>query len=460
MMECIIFHYSCMKETAQTIDGSVGESLSSEMTRASHGLLGTTVDGRYRVESLLGEGGMGLVYRVTHTRLNRPFAMKVLQRQNASDPEVLARFRREAEAASAIGNQHIVDISDFGELSDGSTYFIMECLDGLDLIDAIDDAGRMPEERALDIAIQICGALGAAHDAGITHRDLKPENVFLIQRDGTEDFVKVLDFGIAKVSNTPDRLTRDGAVLGTPHYMSPEQCEGRGVDHRTDIYAVGTLLYEMVTRYVPHDADTMMGILTKHMHEKPVPPTKRGAAISNGLERLIMRCLEKQAERRYQTMGDLGTDLKRLLQAVRSSPQVKDAGPPRFRPWRMRPLYIGAMALAVLALLGTITVSAFTKPESDVAGTESRQEWAAPEPSPPAPLVPSPMLSPLQDSEVTDTSGEARANSGQAQAFEPKSGSPATSPKATPRKPARSSHRRRPPKTAPNRDPSFLDPWD
>jgi serine/threonine protein kinase len=449
-----------MKEIAQTVDGSLETSMSSaktptSKTPTSNGLLGQTIDGRYRVESLLGEGGMGLVYRVTHTRLNRRLAMKVLRPQNTSDPEVLVRFRREAESASAIGNQHIVDISDFGELGDGSTYFTMECLDGVDLIDAIDDVERMPEERALRIAIQICSALGAAHDAGITHRDLKPENVFLIERDGTEDFVKVLDFGIAKVSNAPDRLTRDGAVLGTPHYMSPEQCEGRGVDHRTDIYAVGILLYEMVTGYVPYDADTMVGILTKHMHEKPVPPRKRGSQISAGLERLVMRCLEKRPEDRYQTMNDLATDLELLRSELRpatTKARLGAAGLPRLWFWRMRPLYLGAMVLALLAFLGTITVNAFTKPEPGVADNETRQKQAAPEPSPPAPPVQAPMLAPLMDSDVAQESSEAKAS-------EPTPDAPVTSAKATPRKKVSGTRRRRP-KPSPKQDRSFLDPWN
>ncbi|MGB5547854.1 MAG: serine/threonine-protein kinase, partial [Polyangiales bacterium] len=331
--------------------------------RVVEGLLGQTIDQRYRVESLLGEGGMGLVYRVTHTRLNKPLAMKVLRRENTGDPEVLARFRREAESASNIGNQHIIDISDFGELTDGSTYFIMECLDGSDLIDAIDSVDRMPEERAINIAIQVCRALGAAHDAGITHRDLKPENVFLIKRDEVEDFVKVLDFGIAKVAHGPSRLTRAGEVLGTPHYMSPEQCEGAGVDHRTDIYALGVLLYEMVTGHVPHDADTMMGILTKHMYEEPIPPRVRVPHVSDELEMLIMRCLEKTPERRYQTMQEVLDDLELVkagLQPV--GPDTWTLPPTRPpRPWRRgaTPIYLGGLALALLVLVGTIAIGTF-----------------------------------------------------------------------------------------------------
>jgi serine/threonine protein kinase len=430
------------------------------VTKVAEGLLGQTIDQRYRVESLLGEGGMGLVYRVTHTRLNKPLAMKVLRRENTRDPEVLARFRREAESASNIGNQHIIDISDFGELADGSTYFIMECLDGLDLIDAIDSVDRMPEERALRIATQVCRALGAAHDAGIIHRDLKPENVFLIRRDDVEDFVKVLDFGIAKVGNGPNRLTRAGEVLGTPHYMSPEQCEGEGVDHRTDIYALGVLLYEMVTGHVPHDADTMMGILTKHMYEEPIPPKIRVPHVSDELEELIMRCLEKQPERRYQTMHEVLDDLERVKAGLAPvGPDTWTLPPTRPpRPWNRSAassIYLGGIGLALLALVGTITMTVFSGPEVETAsaGVDVDQDPPAPEAQAPEetptdpmvrpPMLPPPMLSPLMGEEALASvldAPEAKA------------------------KPARKKQvRRKPrprPKPSPARDRSILDPWN
>jgi serine/threonine-protein kinase len=358
-----------MSDGARGFDDSEVSGPRSAVSKAPEGLLGRTIDQRYRVEALLGEGGMGLVYRVIHTRLNKPLAIKVLRRENTKDPEVLARFRREAESASGIGNQHIVDINDFGELDDGSTYFVMECLEGLDLIDAIDVAQRMPEDRAVHIAIQLCRALGAAHDAGIIHRDLKPENVFLIRRNDTEDFVKVLDFGIAKVANGPKRLTRDGEVLGTPHYMSPEQCEGDGVDHRTDIYALGVLLYEMVTGHVPHDADTMMGILTKQMYEDPIPPKVRVPQVSEGLEQLIMRCLEKKPEQRYQTMQSIEADLQRIHTGQRTvgpdTVTLTPTRPPRRERPRVSPIYFGGLGMAVLALVGTIALNAYTHRGAD-----------------------------------------------------------------------------------------------
>lgn len=452
-----------MRDSTRTIGGSAGGVPPSGVTKVAEGLLGQTIDQRYRVDSLLGEGGMGLVYRVTHTRLNKPLAMKVLRRENTRDPEVLARFRREAESASNIGNRHIIDISDFGELSDGSTYFIMECLDGLDLIDAIDSVDRMPEERALHIAIQVSRALGAAHDAGIIHRDLKPENVFLIRRDGVDDFVKVLDFGIAKVGNGPNRLTRAGEVLGTPHYMSPEQCEGEDVDHRTDIYALGVLLYEMVTGHVPHDADTMMGILTKHMYEEPIPPKIRVPHVSDDLEELIMRCLEKQPARRYQTMHEVLGDLERVKAGLRpvgpDTWSLPSTRPPR--PWNRipaGPIYLAGLGLALLALLGTIVMSVFTEPVVETASSRLERHPPAPEaqaraatpmvPTVRPPMLPPPMLSPLANPQSNE--GEALASVSDA---------PVAKPKPTPKKQVRRKPRPRP-KPSPQHDRSILDPWN
>ncbi len=365
-----------MPGSARRIDGDPEDGgRHSGVSRAADALIGIVVDRRYRVEALLGEGGMGLVYRVIHTELDKPLAMKVLRSANTRDEEVLARFRREAQSASNIGNEHIVDIIDFGTLPDGSTYFVMECLEGLDLIDTIDSVQRLPEGRAIHIARQICLALGAAHDAGIVHRDLKPENVFLVQRGGDQDFVKVLDFGIAKVANGAHRLTKDGEVLGTPHYMSPEQCAGDGIDHRTDIYALGVLLYEMVTGHVPHDADTMMGILTKHMYDDPVSPTVRVSRLSRELERIIMRSLEKRPSQRYQTMKEMEAELGQL-QAAREpfgSDAITlklEAGPTRRRAYKTA-IFLGISALVAGAIIGLAAVGGlFDAPVSEPAKSE------------------------------------------------------------------------------------------
>jgi eukaryotic-like serine/threonine-protein kinase len=274
-------------------------------------LIGQVLDGRYRVESVLGEGGMGIVYKAVHAALRKPLAIKVLRPEVSKNEQIVARFRQEAQSASQIGNQHIIDISDFGALPDGSTYFVMEFLSGRSLTTAFEQ-DRISPERAIHIAKQLCKALGAAHENGIVHRDMKPDNVQLIERGDDKDFVKVLDFGIAKVGSGTSKLTQAGQVFGTPHYMSPEQCAGTAVDHRTDIYAIGVILYEMATGSVPFDADNLMGILTKHLYENPIPPHELPPPVNvpPALEAVILKCLAKKPEQRYQSMSELLGDLE------------------------------------------------------------------------------------------------------------------------------------------------------
>ena len=272
-------------------------------------LLGRVIDGRYRIEKQIGEGGMGVVYMATHTVLQKRLALKVLRGDNSKDADVVQRFMQEAQSATSIGHQNIIDISDFGRLPDGSVYFVMEYLDGLSLADMIKRGGSVPTPEAVHIIRQMASALDAAHARGIVHRDLKPDNIFVISQGGDPQFVKVLDFGVAKVGGGASKLTKTGMVFGTPHYMSPEQAAGHSVDQRTDIYALGVIMYEMFTGKVPFDADTFMGILSKHMFEPPARPTDLKGGALGPLEAVILRSLEKNPDHRYQSMGDLGADL-------------------------------------------------------------------------------------------------------------------------------------------------------
>jgi len=266
--------------------------------------VGEIVDGRYRIERVLGEGGMGAVYLAEHTHMRKRVAMKLLHAEMSADPEVLARFRREAEAAAHVEHPNVASATDFGQLDDGSFFLILEYVEGRSLRSVL-EAGAMPAARVLHIARQMCLALERAHAAGIVHRDLKPENVMLVQKVDDPDFVKVLDFGIAKMEAQSPRdarepLTRLGTILGTPEYMAPEQALGEAVTPSADLYAVGVMMYEMSTGKHPFDTSDRMAMLSMHI-VAPVPPMadrNPGVDVPPAVEKVVRQLLEKDAKLR------------------------------------------------------------------------------------------------------------------------------------------------------------------
>jgi eukaryotic-like serine/threonine-protein kinase len=272
--------------------------------------LGTVLAGRYRLDALVDQGSMGRVYAGEHVLMRKRVAVKVLHSELTSVPEFVARFEREAMATANIGNEHVVGATDFGKLDDGSVFLVLEFVEGKNLRDEIAE-GPIPLVRALHVARQIAYALESAHALGIVHRDLKPENIMLIEKSGDPDFVKVLDFGIAKVpldreeargpSSKP--ITKTGMVFGTPEYMPPEQALGQNVDERADLYSLGIILYEMLAGVRPFDPLPQVGVLGQQL-STPAPPLRvraPGVTVPGVVERFVLKLLERDAGNRYQS---------------------------------------------------------------------------------------------------------------------------------------------------------------
>ena len=275
---------------------------------------GDVLAGKYRVERVLGVGGMGVVVAAHHIQLDEKVALKFLLPHALGNAESLARFVREARAAVKIKNEHVARVIDVGQLENGSPYIVMEYLDGSDLSGWLQQHGAMPVEQAVDFVLQACEALADAHVLGIVHRDLKPANLFCIQRSDGQLTIKVLDFGISKIT-TPGAaghdMTRTSALMGSPLYMSPEQMQlSKGVDARTDIWALGVILFELLSGRAPFNAEAVTELAIKVANE-PAPALRSFRFDApEGLEKVIARCLEKDRARRFQTVGELAVALK------------------------------------------------------------------------------------------------------------------------------------------------------
>jgi serine/threonine protein kinase len=383
---------------AQTVLSSVaspGDTMRSDQEAQEGEVLGN-----YQLERLLGEGSMGRVFQARHIRLGRQVALKVLRPQHARDSSFVRRFFQEARSVNQINHEHIVEIFDFAEEPQyGHVYCVMELLRGQSLSAAMQEE-KLTLARIQRIGVQVCAALGAAHKVGVVHRDVKPDNLFLVHRGGQADFVKVLDFGVAKILTSEGTgNTLDGTIIGTPTYMAPEQAAGLPVDHRADIYAVGNLLYEMLSGRPPFQAAAFGQLVVQIITQSPPPLPERlasGEPMPPALAELVLRCLSKEPENRPQQLSEVTTALLTLgatpqqQVAVPRIEEEEEITPTRrdvvsqdsvLRHPRL-PLLVGGMAMAMLA--GAVTWSGLQRL------LEPPQVEAAPA-APTASVAPSPI---------------------------------------------------------------------
>ncbi len=276
-------------------------------------MIGTLLDGRYLLLSLLGEGGMGYVYRANHVLMDKPVAVKLIHAELAHMEDVAKRFEREAKSSSRLTDPHCITVTDFGRTDDGTLYLVMEILEGDELDVRLEEQVALPVGETIRIISQILMGLAHAHEQGVVHRDLKPENVFLVDHGDEKDFVKILDFGIAKLAagGSSENLTKSGVVFGTPKYLSPEQALGDKTDHRVDLYAVGIMLYELLTGQPPFDAETAMDTLSMHLTKDP-PSLAEFGSFPRGLQEVFNKALAKKPEDRYASAEEFRAALEAI----------------------------------------------------------------------------------------------------------------------------------------------------
>lgn len=299
-------------------------------------LIGHTLDEKYHLESRLGIGGMGTVYRARHMLIDRPVAVKVLNPRFVEDEAARTRFRREAKAAGRLQHTNAVTVTDFGQSSDGYVYLVMELLEGRTLREVLAKEAPLDTARSVSLMLQVSAAVAAAHEAGIIHRDLKPANIFIVQHSEVPAVVKVLDFGIAKLAadslddDDHKTLTQVGAMIGTPRYMSPEQCNGEDLTPAADVYSLGVILYELLTGTVPFSGTSPLAIAVKHTSETPRSPREFVSSIPEALEKIVLRTLEKRPEDRPANAAEFRKELLETAErlgfehaSVASSPNLE-----------------------------------------------------------------------------------------------------------------------------------------
>jgi serine/threonine protein kinase len=373
--------------------------------------------GSYRLVQKLGEGGMGEVFIAEHSMLGRRAAVKVLRPEFSHRQDIVARFFNEARAATQISDPGIVQIFDFGQAQDGSAYIVMELLDGETLDRRMVRQQVLPIPEALRLVRQVASSLATAHSRGIVHRDLKPENIFIVRDPEVAggERTKILDFGIAKLYGDQQVKTQTSAVMGTPTYMSPEQCRGSGqVDHRADIYSLGCVLYVLVTGRMVFEAEGTGDLIAMHLREMPAPPSAKAAWVPAALDRLILRCLAKNPAERFQTGTELASAITALIDTgtlpkVPTGPNLAPTVALRPSGMQSKPPTtlssangaVGAMSIPpskkrtglVLGFLGTVAVGAaiavvaLTRGGSNTGSTDTTTPTPATQPAPVDPKV-------------------------------------------------------------------------
>ncbi|MDP9002461.1 MAG: protein kinase, partial [Myxococcota bacterium] len=346
----------------------------------SDALIGATVGGRYFIEEIIGQGGMATVYRARNKLLDRPCAIKVMNRALAADVTVRERFRREAKSTQILAHPNVVEIFDHGETSDGVPYMVMELLSGRTLAELLEE-GSLALLRSIPIMIQLARGIARAHDLGVVHRDLKPENVFICRRiDGT-DLVKILDFGIARSRSDP-RLTGTGELFGTPQYIAPERASMGDAGPSVDLYALGVIFYETVTGKLPFEASNPTTYLVKHMTERPQPPRFVKPQLPVSLDALVMQLLEKDPRARPVDAHRVAQDLLAMASSLNARiPPDPDKDPASSHP-HLRPLSAvgvqptGDWAARVMVFEQMLQVSPHSPPQGSANDGVARQARA------------------------------------------------------------------------------------